>query len=103
MGGTAAELLRDVVTLVPPVTGEEIRAALLRLRMAPLLTGHRGRDAADIEAAIDAVQTLCEIMVANPDLDEIEINPLMLAPADGGILAVDAVIWKTESAEGETP
>ena len=103
MGGTAAELLRDVVTLVPPVTGEEIRAALLRLRMAPLLTGHRGRDPADIEAAIAAVQTLCEIMVANPDLDEIEINPLMLAPAHGGILAVDAVIWKTESAEGETP
>jgi acyl-CoA synthetase (NDP forming) len=97
MGGTAAELLGDVVTLVLPVTGDEIRAALLQLRLAPLLTGYRGRDAADIDAAIDAVQTLCGIITANPDFDEIEINPLMLAPAGGGALAVDAVIWKTDA------
>lgn len=96
MGGTAAELLGDVVTLVLPVTGDEVRTALLRLRLAPLLSGYRGRDAADIDAAIDAALRLCEIMIANPDLDEIEVNPLMLAPAGGGALAVDAVIWKTE-------
>jgi acyl-CoA synthetase (NDP forming) len=97
MGGTAAELLGDVVTLVLPVTGDEIRAALLRLRLAPLLTGHRGRDAADIDAAIDTAQTLCKIITANPEFDEIEINPLMLAPTGGGALAVDAVIWKTDA------
>ena len=97
MGGTAAELLGDVVTLVLPATGDEILAALLRLRLAPLLTGYRGSDAADIDAAIDAVQSLCGILTANPDFDEIEINPLLLAPTGGGALAVDAVIWKTDT------
>ena len=96
MGGTAAELLGDIITLVLPTTDEEVLAALLRLRLAPLLTGYRGRDAADIDAAINAVRTLCGIMTANPDFDEIEINPLMLAPTGGGALAVDAVIWKTD-------
>jgi len=97
MGGTSAELLGDVVTLVLPVHGSEIREALLRLRLAPLLTGYRGREPADIDAAIDAVETLCQILASNPDFDEIEINPLMLAPAGGGALAVDAVIWKTDA------
>ena len=97
MGGTTAELLRDVVTLVLPVTGNEIRAALLRLRLAPLLTGYRGRAPADIEAAIDAIERLCEIIIATPEFDEIEVNPLMLAPAGSGALALDAVIWKTEA------
>ena len=97
MGGTAAELLGDIVTLVLPVAGDEIRAALSRLRLAPLLTGYRGRAPADIDAAIDAALRLCDIMIANPDIDEIEINPLMLAPAGGGAMAVDAVIWKTDS------
>ena len=36
-------------------------------------------------------------------IDEIEINPLMLAAGDGGALAVDAVIWKTDGEQGETP
>jgi acyl-CoA synthetase (NDP forming) len=98
-GGTAAELLRDVVTLVLPVTADEIRAALLRLRLAPLLTGYRGRDRADIDAAIDAALCLCEIMMATPEFDEIEVNPLMLASAGGGALALDAVIWKTGASE----
>ncbi|MEK9961510.1 MAG: acetate--CoA ligase family protein, partial [Rhodobiaceae bacterium] len=98
-GGTAAELLRDVVTLVLPVTADEIRAALLRLRLAPLLTGYRGRDRADIEGAIDAALCLCEIMMAAPEFDEIEVNPLMLASAGGGALALDAVIWKTGASE----
>ena len=97
MGGVAAELLCDVQTLVLPVTGEEIHAALLRLRLAPLLTGYRGREAADLDAAIDAVLRLCEVMTATPDFDEIEINPLMLGRRQGGALAVDAVIWKTDA------
>ena len=97
MGGTTAELLGDVVTMILPVTGDDIRDALLRLQLAPLLTGYRGRAPADIDAAIDAVQRLCGIIAATPDFDEIEINPLMLAPAGGGVLAVDAVIWKTEA------
>jgi len=97
MGGVAAELLRDVQTLVLPVTGDEIRAALLRLRLAPLLTGYRGREVVDLDAAIDVALLLCEIITATPDLDEIEINPLMLARQGGGALAVDAVIWKTDA------
>jgi succinyl-CoA synthetase beta subunit len=36
-------------------------------------------------------------LTANPDFDEIEINPLLLAPTGGGALAVDAVIWKTDT------
>ena len=98
MGGTAAELLRDVATLVLPATGDEIRAALLQLRLAPLLTGYRGRPPADIDAAIDAIHHLCGFITSTPDIDEIEINPLILAPAGGGALAVDAVIWKTDTA-----
>ena len=50
-----------------------------------------------------AVTAVCQFAESDPQIDEIEINPLMLAPQGGGALAVDAVIWKTESAQGETP
>ena len=99
MGGITAELLRDVATLVLPATEAEIGQALTGLRLAPLLTGYRGRAPADMAAALAAITALCALAEADPSIDEIEINPLMLAPDGGGALAVDAVIWKSEDIE----
>ena len=55
MGGVAAEVLADTVTLVAPVTGAEIDAAMRRLRLYPLLDGYRGRPRADLGAVVEAV------------------------------------------------
>ena len=104
IGGVEAELLGDVATLILPAGEAEIRAALTGLRMAPLLTGYRGRPAADIDAAVAAIQTLCTVIETSSGIDEIEINPLALTQASGsepagvGALALDAVIWNTAPA-----
>ena len=94
-GGVTAELLGDVATLVLPVGRDEIRAAINGLRLAPLLNGYRGRAPADIEAAVDTIAAMVAIIEADPAIDEIEVNPLMLGEPGTGALAVDAVIWKT--------
>ena len=95
-GGVTAELLGDVATLVLPAGKDEIRAAIDGLRLAPLLKGYRGRAAADIEAAVDAIAAMAAVIEADPAIDEIEVNPLMLGETGTGALAVDAVIWKTD-------
>ena len=96
MGGVTAELLGDVATLILPATPEEIRAAINGLRLAPLLTGYRVRPVADLDSAITAIMAMAGLITADPAIDEIEVNPLMLGPAGTGALAVDAVIWKTD-------
>ena len=93
MGGVTAELLRDVATLILPVSANQIRDALLGLRLAPMLTGYRGQDQADIDALVATVEHLAQMMDTRPDIDEIEINPLMAGAAGAGVTAVDAVIW----------
>jgi hypothetical protein len=91
-GGVTAEVLADTVTLVLPVTAEEVAAALHRLRLWPLLEGYRGRPRADVAAAVAAVMALQAGFIAHPSLEEIEINPLILR--ENGAVAVDAVIWE---------
>ncbi|MEM9048141.1 MAG: acetate--CoA ligase family protein [Pseudomonadota bacterium] len=81
LGGVTAELLADTATLILPATDRDIRQALADLRLAPLLTGHRGRPPADLDAALAAIARLVALFVAVPDLAEIEINPLILRPA----------------------
>lgn len=90
-GGVTAEVLADTVTLVLPVTADEVDAALRRLRLWPLLDGYRGRPRADVAAVVAAVLDL-QAMMADPALEEIEINPLMVR--ESGAVAVDAVIWE---------
>ncbi len=90
-GGVATELLADTVTLVCPVTAQEVAAALRRLRLWPLLDGYRGKPAADAGAVVAAAMTV-QAMFADPRLQEVEINPLMVRAT--GAVAADAVIWE---------
>ena len=94
MGGVAAEVLADTVTLVWPLREEEIAAALRRLRLWPLLDGYRGRPRADVAALCAMAVRLGTLMAADARLDEIEINPVMLR-AEGAV-AVDALIRRAE-------
>lgn len=90
LGGVTAEVLADTVTLVWPVTPAGILAAMRRLRLWPLLDGYRGRAKADMAAVAAIAGTLGALMAARPELEEIEINPILVREA--GAVAVDALI-----------
>ena len=97
-GGVAAEVVRDAATLVLPVTADEIGRALGALRMAPLFEGYRGAAPADMKAAVETIAGLCRLFQGDDAIGQIEINPLFVFANDGGTLAVDALIWKTDAA-----
>ena len=91
-GGVQAELLDDTQTLVLPVSEIDIREAVAKLRLAPLLDGYRGAPTADVNALVETVLKLQDMMDKSPEIDEIEINPLMVRRT--GVVAVDALIRK---------
>lgn len=91
-GGVRAEVWRDTVSLLLPVTEADIRAALTRLRIAPLLAGWRGAPGADTAGIVRAVMAVQDHIAAHPDVLEIEINPLICRAGDA--VAADALIRK---------
>jgi acyl-CoA synthetase (NDP forming) len=99
-GGITAELLGDTQTLILPVNADEVLAAISRLRLAPLLTGYRGKPQADLGAAVTAIMAMAHAMQNDARLDEIEVNPLMVASRGNGAIAADAVIWMNDD-QGE--
>ena len=88
-GGTYAELLDDRASLLLPASPEAIRAALDRLRIAPVLRGYRGRPAASLDAIVAAVLAV-QACVAALRPTELEINPLICTPDRA--VAADALI-----------
>lgn len=95
LGGILTELIRDTASVLIPASRDEVRDALDSLRTAPLLTGYRGRPAADIEAVIDTVMALQTLVQQHASaLHEIEINPLICRAS--GAVAADALIRMEE-------
>jgi len=91
LGGVMVELLRDTVLSVAPVSIEEAKAMLARLKGYRLLTGFRGSAPVDLDALADAIARFSE-MAADlaGSVSEIDVNPV-IARSDG-VLAVDALI-----------
>ena len=90
MGGLYAEVLADVAVALAPVGSEGAETLIRSLRGAPLLTGERGRPPLDVSAAARAVAALSRVGAEHPEIEELEINPLLVL-ADGA-LGLDARI-----------
>ena len=81
--------------LPAPIDAASARAALQRLKIAPLLGAYRGRGALDVEAVVDAVVRMSwlahDLAQSAPGQDfEIEVNPLKVRLQGRGAVAVDA-------------
>lgn len=90
-GGVLTELLRDTRTVLLPARDDEIRAALAGLRMAPMLTGYRGRPGVDLEATVRAIAAIAQCAETEAHrLVELDVNPLMLN--ETGAVVADALL-----------
>lgn len=90
LGGVHVETLGDTVTRLAPVDAAEARAMVSELRGSALLTGTRGRPAADLGALAGALVRLSAFAVEHPEVTSAEVNPLVVWP--DGVVALDAVL-----------
>ncbi|MGA8007712.1 MAG: acetate--CoA ligase family protein, partial [Burkholderiales bacterium] len=92
-GGIYLEALKDFQLLLPPFGEDEVREALSRLRIAPLLAGVRGEPPLDVAAYARMAVALGDAMLAwRGDVASVDLNPVMLFEDGAGALAVDGLI-----------
>ena len=97
-GGIWVEVLRDVAHRVLPVDPDEVRRMLTELRTFGLLSGARGRGAADLDAVVEAAAAVARCILENDEVAEVEVNPLFVYAS--GVQAVDARVFLGGSHEG---
>ena len=100
-GGVTAEVLADRTVGLPPLNERLARRMLESLRIWPLLRGHRGRPAVDLDALLEVVIRFSYLVADYPEIDEVEINPL-LATAEGAV-ALDARAIVDQALAGSRP
>jgi acetyltransferase len=87
-GGQAVEFSQDRALALPPLTTTLARRMMEQTRISTALKGGRGRGPVDMEALEQLLVRFSQLIVEQPWIKEIEINPLH-ASADG-LVALDA-------------
>jgi acetate---CoA ligase (ADP-forming) subunit beta len=90
LGGVLVEVLKDVAFRIVPLEPRDAHQMVREIKGYPVLEGSRGRDAADIAALESLILKLSEFVEANPQIEELDLNPVFAYP--DGAIAVDARI-----------
>ncbi|WP_236793748.1 acetate--CoA ligase family protein [Amycolatopsis sp. GM8] len=92
LGGVWVEMLKDVRLFSPWLTHSDIVGELNQLRAAKLLHGFRGSAPVDVDAVAGVVRAVGRLMITEPDIVEIDVNPLVALPGGEGAVALDALM-----------
>lgn len=90
LGGIYAEVLDDVALRIAPLALDDARAMLGEIRARALLGPVRGLPAVDTEALARILVALSRLALERPDVQAVDINPLVIAGAQP--LALDALV-----------
>lgn len=90
MGGIFIEVLKDVKAGLVPLDKSEILQMIQGLKSYPLLEGVRGQEGVNLEAFVDTVHRLSALLIHAPEIQEMDLNPLL--GTSNSVKAVDARI-----------
>jgi acyl-CoA synthetase (NDP forming) len=90
IGGLYVEVIGDVVLRVAPINRVEARSMIEEIKGIKLLQGVRGQKASDLDALVDTLIRLSDLLTDFPQIAEIDINPLMVYEAGSGGQVLDA-------------
>ena len=90
IGGFTAELERDRVVRVPPLTDVDIDEMLHGLRGSPLLFGYRNSAPVDVEALRELLGRVSQLACEIDEIADLDCNPVVASPS--GVVVVDAKV-----------
>lgn len=92
LGGVLVEALGDVCFRVAPLTVADAREMLRTPKGSALLRGFRGNPPCDLATLQDTLLRLARLADELPQVQELDLNPILVFPEGKGCLLIDARI-----------
>lgn len=102
-GGQLVEVFKDRALALPPLNSTLARRMMEQTKIFTALKGVRGRKPVDLAALEDLLVRFSQLVVEQPWIKELDINPLLASPER--LIALDArvVIYDAAKKESELP
>lgn len=92
LGGIFVEVFEKASMRIAPISRAEAITMVEELGGSRILMGARGHRRSDIDALVDAILRLSQLLTDFPQIKELDINPLRVFHEGEGCLALDARI-----------
>lgn len=92
LGGIFVEIIGETSVRVAPISRQEAEKMILGLRGSQILQGARGHRPSDVDAVIESLLRVSQLLTDFPEIAELDINPLRVLHQGEGCLALDARI-----------
>ncbi len=92
LGGIYVNFLRDVSFRLAPLTRRAAVEMVEETRAFTLLRGIRGEEPSDVESIVNVILRVAQLATDFPDVNELDINPLLVYPVGKGSIALDVKI-----------
>ncbi|WP_297476290.1 acetate--CoA ligase family protein [Thermococcus sp.] len=93
LGGIFVEVLKDVTFRIIPITERDARKMITEIKSYPILAGARGEEPADIEAIVQLLIKVSQLVDELRDyIKEMDLNPVFVYNEGEGAVVVDARI-----------
>ncbi len=92
LGGVFVEVLKDVSFRVVPLTERDAEEMLSEIKAKKILDGYRHIKPRDKKAIVKIILGVSKIMEENPEISELDLNPIMVFPEGQGAKVADVRI-----------
>jgi acyl-CoA synthetase (NDP forming) len=92
LGGIYAELIKDTAIRLHPLTDVNARELINSVKMSQLLKGYRGMPPYDTKSLEELLLRISAMVEDNPQIMEMDLNPVKVQPDGQGYWVVDARI-----------
>jgi acetyltransferase len=92
LGGIFVEIFEQASMRICPISRKDAISMIEELNGSQILMGARGHKRSDIDAVVDAILHLSQLLTDFPQIKELDINPLRIFHEGDGCLALDARI-----------
>lgn len=103
LGGTLVEVFKDSALGLPPLTATLARRMMEQTKIYKALGGVRGQESVDMAALEQLLVRISELVVEQPAIAELDINPLLASP--DRLMALDArvILHPSDVADEDLP
>jgi acyl-CoA synthetase (NDP forming) len=90
LGGIFVEVLEDVAFRIAPISRSDAYEMIQEIKAYKILTGVRGRAPVDIDALVDILRKVSDLVIDFPEISQLDLNPVIASSK--GAKIVDARI-----------